>query len=46
MNWTELKEQIEKMSPEQRLQEVRFIEPYDKERAGYPVGIGVRGQRT
>jgi hypothetical protein len=35
MNWNQLKEQIEKMTPEQRTQDVRFIEPYDKQRAGY-----------
>ncbi len=39
MNWNELSEQIEKMSPLQRLQEVRFVEPYDKERAGFDLAV-------
>ena len=39
MNWSQLKEQIEKMSPQQRLQEVRFIEPYHKERAGFCLNL-------
>jgi hypothetical protein len=39
MNWNELSEQIEKMSLQQRLQGVRFIEPYDKERAGFDLAV-------
>jgi hypothetical protein len=35
MNWSQLKEKIEEMTPQQLLQKVRFIEPYDKQRAGY-----------
>ncbi len=37
MTWNELHAAIEKMSPKERGQEVRFIEPYDKEKAGYNV---------
>ena len=35
MNWNELNAEIGRMTPQQRLQEVRFVEPYDKQRAGY-----------
>jgi hypothetical protein len=39
MTWNNLKRFIESMHPEDREREVKFIEPYDKERAGYCVDV-------
>lgn len=39
MNWNELNEAIRAMPALHRAQEVRFVEPYDKQRAGYYVEI-------
>jgi hypothetical protein len=40
VTWKDLKQFIEGMPPEDRDGEVRFIEPYDKERAGYCLDAG------
>jgi len=39
MNWAELRKGIDKMSAEEQLQEVRFMESYDRENAGYVVSL-------
>ena len=39
MTWQELADRIAAMTPEERAQAVRFVEPYDKDRVGYAVQL-------
>lgn len=39
MTWSELADAIAKMTPAERENEVKFVEPYDKDKAGFSLEL-------
>ena len=39
MTWQQLADRIAAMTPDERAQAVRFVEPYDEDRVGYAVQL-------